>query len=83
MTGTETQIVRIVAGQGRADAASVARGVGVSTEYVAPRMQSLAADGYLQDVGDGVYAVKHKGMKMLYPYAGRGGGRAVPVSSYP
>jgi predicted transcriptional regulator len=83
MTGTETQMVRVVTEQGRADAAAVARRMGVSTDYVAPRIRSLAQDGYLQDVGDGVYAVTRKGTKALYPYAGRGTGRAVPVSSYP
>jgi len=77
------QVVRIVAEQGRADAASVARRMGVSDEYITPRIRSLAENGYLQDVGNGVYAVKQKGMKALFPYAGRGTGRAMPVSSYP
>ena len=83
MTGTETQIVRIVAEQGRADIASVACRVGVSTEYIAPRIRSLAEGGYLEDAGNGVYAVKQKGMRALLPFAGRGTGRAVPVSRYP
>ena len=83
MTGAETQIVRIVAEQKRADAASVARRVGVSPEYVASRIRNLTEDGYLKDIGNGVYAVKQKGMKALFPFAGRGTGRAIPVSSYP
>ena len=83
MTGMEMQIVRIVAEQGQADIASVARGMGVSAEYVGPRVQSLEEYGYLKDVGNGVYAVKQKGMKALLPFAGRGTGRAMPVSSYP
>jgi len=83
MSGTETQIVRIVAEQGRADAASVAHRMGVSAEYITPRIRSLVEYGYLRDVGNGVYAVKQKGTKALFPYAGRGTGRAMPVSSYP
>jgi predicted transcriptional regulator len=83
MTGVETQMVRTVAEQGRADAASVARRMGVSAEYITPRIRSLVEDGYLRAVGDGMYAVKQKGTKALFPYAGRGTGRAMPVSSYP
>ena len=83
MTGTETQIVRIVAERHQADAATVARRMGVSADYVAPRVQSLAEYGYLKDVGNGVYAVTQKGTKALFPFAGRGTGRAMPVSSYP
>jgi len=83
MTGTETQIVRIVSEQGRADAASVARSMGVSPEYIEPRIRSLAEYGYLQDVGNGVYAVKQRGTKALFPFAGRGRGRPEPVANYP
>jgi len=83
MTGTETQIVRIVAEQGRADAAAVARRMGVSAEYITPRIRSLVEDGYLRAVGDGRYGVEQKGTKAIFPYAGRGTGRAMPVSSYP
>ncbi len=83
MTGMEMQIVRIVAEQGRAAIASVARRMGVSAQYIEPRIRSLAEDGYLEDVRNGVYAVKQKGMKALLPFAGRGTGRAMPVSSYP
>jgi len=83
MTGMETQIVRIVASQGRADAASVARSMGVSAEYLTPRIQSLVEYGYLRDVGDGIYAVKQKGMKALFPFAGRKRGPREPVANYP
>lgn len=83
MTGMETQIVRIVAERGQADAAAVASGMGVSVEYIEPRIRSLAECGYLEDAGNGVYVVNQKGMKALLPFAGRGTGRAVPVSTYP
>lgn len=83
MTGTEMQIVRIVAEQGRADTASVARSMGVSAEYIAPRIQSLVEYGYLHDVGNGVYAVKEKGKKALFPFAGRKRGPREPVANYP
>ena len=83
MTGTETQIVRIVAAQKQADTVSVARTMGVSPEYVAPQIRSLVEYGYLQDVGNGVYAVKQKGMKALFPFAGRKRGPREPVANYP
>jgi Mn-dependent DtxR family transcriptional regulator len=83
MTGAEMQIVRIVAEQGRTDTATVARRMGVSAEYIAPRIRSLAECGYLQDVGNGFYTARPRGTRALYPFAGRGTGRAIPVSSYP
>lgn len=83
MTGTEMQIVRIVSEQGRADVPSVARSMGVSPEYVAPRIQSLVEYGYLRDVGNGVYTLKQKGMKALFPFAGRKRGPREPVANYP
>jgi DNA-binding Lrp family transcriptional regulator len=79
----ETQIVRIVAARGRADAASVARSMGVSAEYLAPRIRRLAEGGYLRDVGSGIYAVEQQGMKVLFPYAGRKRGPREPVANYP
>ena len=83
MTGTEMQILRIVAKQAGAGPPSVARSMGVSGDYVGRIMQTLAEDGYLQDPGKGGYAITHKGAKAVAPYAGGGGGGRVAVSSFP
>ena len=83
MTGTEMQILRIVAEQSGVGAASVARSMGVSREYVDRIMQALAKDGYLQDSAESGYAITHKGAKAVAPYAGRDGGGRVAVSSFP
>ena len=83
MTGMGTQIVRIVAERRQADIATIARVMGVSAGYVSPRVQRLAEYGYLKDVGNGVYAVKEKAKKAIFPFAGRGRGRPEPVANYP
>jgi len=83
MTGTEMQILRIVAEQNGVGAASVARSMGVSADYVAPIMQGLAEDGYLENSEEGGYAITHKAAKAVAPYAGRAGGGRVAVSSFP
>jgi len=83
MTGTEMQILRIVAGQKSVRAASVARSMGVSADYVAPIMRELVEDGYLEDTEEGDYAITHKAAKTVAPYAGRNCGGRVAVSSFP
>jgi len=82
MTGTETQILRIVAEDGPAGASSVARSMGVSGEYVAPLMQRLVEAGYLQETGEGGYAITPKAAKTISPFAGRSSG-SVAVSKFP
>jgi len=77
------QILRIVAKESSAGAAPVARSMGVSPEYVAPIMQGLAEDGYLDDIGKDAYAVTRRGAKAVLPYAGRDSGGKVAVSGYP
>ena len=72
-----------MAKQNGAGAAPVACTMGVSPEYVAPIMQGLAEDGYLEDIGKGAYAVTRRGAKAVTPYAGRDSGGKVAVSSYP
>lgn len=83
MTGTEMQILRIAARQNGVSAPSVARSMGVSADYVAPIMQGLAQDGYLEDAGEGGYAITPKAAKAIAPYAGRHAGGRVAVSSFP
>ena len=83
MTGTEMQILRIVAGQKGIGATSVARSMGVSADYVTPIMQGLTEDAYLEGAGDGGYAITHKGAKAVAPYAGRDCGGRVAISSFP
>ena len=83
MTGTEMQILRIVAKQSGVGAASVARGMGVSADYVAPIMRGLTEDAYLEGAGEGGYAITHKGAKAVAPFAGRDCGGRVAVSSFP
>ena len=83
MTGTEMQILRIVAEQKGVSAASVARGMGVSADYVTPIMQALAEDGYLEDTAEGGYAITHKAAKAVAPFAGRDCGGRMAVSSFP
>jgi len=83
MTGAETQVLRIVAEQNGIGAASVARSMGVSADYVTPIMQGLAEDGYLEDTAEGGYAITRKAAKAVAPYAGRDGGGRVAVSSFP
>ena len=82
MTGTEMQILRIVAEKGAAGASSVARSIGVSDDYVTPHMQRLAEDGYLQETGEGGYAITPKAAKTISPFAGRSSG-SVAVSKFP
>ena len=83
MTGTETQILRIVAEeQGHADMASVAHSMGVSADYVAGIMQGLAEGDYLKEAKGGGYAITTKGKQALSPFAGRSGGRVV-ASGFP
>ena len=83
MTGTGMQIIRIVADEGRADAATVAHRMGVSPEYITPHIRSVAQSGYLRSVGGGVFAIEQKGIKALFPFAGRKRGPREPVSNYP
>jgi len=83
MTGTETQVLEIVARQKGVGAASVARSMGVSADYVTRIVQGLAEDGYLEDSEEGGYAITHKGAKAVAPYAGRDGGGRVAISSFP
>ncbi|MCK4340964.1 MAG: hypothetical protein KAY37_04495 [Phycisphaerae bacterium] len=83
MTGTETQIVRIVAERRRTDAPTIARVMGVTLEYVKPKIQMLVKSGYLLEVEEGIYNIKVRGSKALLPFAHRGAPRAVCVANYP
>ena len=82
MTGQELQVLGIVKEKGAANSASVARKMAVSAEYVGRTVKDLADDGYLEEVGDGLYAVTEQGKLALGPYKGRFMGQ-VPVSNYP
>ena len=82
MTGQELQVLRIVKEKGEANNTSVARKMAVSAEYVGRMLAGLAEDGYLEEVGDGLYAVTEEGKLVLEPYRGRFMGQ-VPVSNYP
>ena len=82
MTGQELQVLRIVKEKGEANNTSVARKMAVSAEYVGRMLAGLAEDGYLEEVGDGLYAVTEEGRLVLEPYKGRFMGQ-VPVSNYP
>ena len=83
MTGTETQILEIVARQNGVGVDSVARSMGVSAAYVAPIMRRLVEDGYLERSKEDSYTVAHKGAKAVAPYAGRDCGGRVAVSNFP
>ena len=82
MTGQELQVLRITKEKGEANSASIARKMAVSAGYVGGMLAALAQDGYLEKVGDGLYAVTEEGRLVLEPYKGRFTGR-VPVSNYP
>ena len=82
MTGTEIQILRIVAWQNGIGTTSVARSMGVSAEYITTIMQGLMEDGYLENTKHCGYAITHKTTKAISPYVGRDGGRQVAVSSF-
>ncbi len=83
MTGTETQIVRIVNERRRMDAPAIARVMGVSVEYVTPKIKRLVEEGYLLEIEEGIYNIKRRGSKALLPFAHRGCPRAVCISNYP
>jgi len=82
MTGTEMQILRIVAEEGRCDPASAARSMGVSANFLAPVMERLVEGGHLKEANGGAYTITTKGEKALAPFAGRGNG-SVAVSKFP
>ena len=82
MTGQELQVLRFVKEKREARGASIARKMAVSAEYVGRTLASLAEDGYLEEAGDGIYAVTAEGRLVLEPYKGRFMGQ-VPVSNYP
>ena len=82
MTGQELQVLRIVKEKGEGSKTSVARKMAVSAGYVGRMLAALAEDGYLAELGDGIYAVTEEGRLVLEPYKGRFTGR-VPVSNYP
>ena len=82
MTGQEIQVLRFVKEKGEAKSTSIARTMAVSAAYVGRMLARLAEDGYLDEVGDALYAVTEEGRLMLEPYKGRFMGQ-VPVSNYP
>ena len=82
MTGTEIQILRIVAWQNSISTTSVARSMGVSAEYITTIMQGLMEDGYLENAKDCGYVITHKATKAIRPYTGCDGGGRVAVSSF-
>lgn len=82
MTGQELQVLTIVREKGEAASASIARKMSVSADYVGRILAGLAEDGYLETIGDGLYALTEEGRLVLAPYKGRFLGR-VPVSNYP
>ena len=67
MTGTEIQILRIVAWQNSISTTSVARSMGVSAEYITTIMRGLMEDGYLENTKECGYAVTHKATKAFRP----------------
>jgi len=82
VTGQELQVLRIVKEKGEANSAAIARKMAVSAGYVGRMLAALAEDGYLEEVGEGLYEVTEEGRLVLEPYKGRFMGQ-VPVSNYP
>ena len=82
MTGQELQVLRFVKEKREVNGASIARKMAVSAGYVGRMLAGLAEDGYLEEIGDGLYAVTEEGSLVLDPYKGRFMGQ-VPVSNYP
>ena len=75
-------MLRFVKEKREVNGASIARKMAVSAGYVGRMLAGLAEDGYLEEIGDGLYAVTEEGSLVLDPYKGRFMGQ-VPVSNYP
>ena len=55
MTGAETHILRIVHERRKVDVPTIAHAMGVSVDYVTPKVERLVKDGYLLEAEKGVY----------------------------
>lgn len=67
MTGTESQILKLIGELREAGPGSVARKMRVSEEYVAEICQALLQDGYLTQRSGGLYALTPKAEKATSP----------------
>jgi len=67
MTGTESQILKIIGELREAAAGSIARRMAVSEEYVIEVCQALLQDGYLAEQAPGRYALRIKAEKAINP----------------
>lgn len=72
MKGNEKQIIRIVAELEAAGKETIARKVGVSTEYAAEICRGLIDDGYLIGSSDGSYKLTPQALKAIDPVRTRG-----------
>jgi DNA-binding IscR family transcriptional regulator len=72
MKGNEKQIIKIIAELEEACTETIARKVGVSTEYTAAICQGLAKDGYLLEGSNGNYRLAPQALKAIDPVRIRG-----------
>jgi len=72
MKGNEKQIIKIVAELEAAGKETIARKVGVSTEYAAEICQGLVKDGYLLESGNGNFRLAPQALKAIDPVKTRG-----------
>jgi len=72
MKGNEKQIIRIVAELEAAGKETIARKVGVSTEYADEICRGLIDDGYLAGSGNGNYSLTPQALKVIDPVKTRG-----------
>jgi len=72
MKGNEKQIIRIVAELEAVGKETIARKIGVSTEYTTEICQGLIDDGYLIGSGNGSYRLAPQALKAIDPVKTRG-----------
>lgn len=72
MTGIETQILKTIQELERADPASIARHIGISEGWVLEICQIMAADRYLNALGDGTFELTERSTRKLSPVKSRG-----------
>ena len=72
MKGNEKQIIRIVAELEATRKETIARKIGVSTEYAAEICQGLIDDGYLMGSGNGSYRLTPQALRAIDPVKTRG-----------
>ncbi|MEW6685007.1 MAG: hypothetical protein AB1393_02215 [Candidatus Edwardsbacteria bacterium] len=72
MTGSESQVLKIIREAEESDKESIARKMGVSSEYVAEICHGLVKDGYLVERANGRYRVTPQGQKVISPVKAKG-----------